>query len=83
MTDWVIERGVLIPPKDSSKKTGVKGTPTALATAFSEMKVRESLFTTVIDRYSVNTAYNSAARTHGHHFISRAMDGGVRVWRMK
>lgn len=77
MTDWIIERGVPIPDfrrdKDRIKR---------LRQAFSEMKTGESLFTRTIDARSVTNAYMKIS-WDGPSFVSRTMDGGVRVWRMK
>lgn len=83
MTDWVIETGIPIPPKDTAKKFGVRGTPSDLTKAFAEMKPLQSLFTSSLDRTRVTASYKGLEHYHGYKFTSRAMDGGVRVWRVK
>lgn len=77
MTDWIIERGVPIP--DFRRDTQLIR---RLRQAFSEMKTGESLFTRTIDARSVTNAYMKIS-WDGPSFVSRTMDGGVRVWRMK
>ena len=77
MTDWVIERGVPIP--DFRRDTQRIG---RLRQAFAEMKTGESLFTRTIDARSVTNAYMRVSWS-GPDFLSRTMDGGVRVWRVK
>lgn len=83
MTDWVIEDGIPIPPKDTSRLTAVKGSPTDLNMAFVNLRVGQSLFSKTIDRYTLTNRYSRVSHIHGHHFTSRKMDGGVRVWRVE
>ena len=77
MTDWIIERGHMIPVVDRTT------TPNAeLRAAFTEMTVGESLFTHTIDRMRLANAYMKVSYAKRYSFVSRAMDGGVRVWRV-
>lgn len=77
MTEWVIERGHIIPVVD--RTTSPNG---ELRAAFSKMSVGESLFTRSIDRMRLANAYMKVSYADNYSFISRAMDGGVRVWRV-
>lgn len=77
MTDWVIERGNPIPGFRRDPEQ-----PKQLREAFENMAVGEELFTRTIDARSVTNAYQRVA-WNGKKFVSRTMDGGVRVWRVK
>lgn len=83
MTEWIIEDGIPIPPKDVSRTVGVKGSPTELSQAFLNLKVGQSLFSSSIDRYTLTNRYQRISYSYGHQFTSRKMDGGTRVWREK
>lgn len=83
MTDWIVEDGIPIPPKDTSRQVAVKGSPTELTQAFLGMRVGQSLFSKTIDRYTLTNRYTRVSYDYGHKFTSRKMDGGVRVWREK
>lgn len=73
MTEWVIERGIRIPPVDHTSFPNAK-----LKQALQDMQVGDCLFTTKIDRLRLNNAYMKI----DHKFVSRAMDGGIRLWRV-
>lgn len=83
MTDWIIEDAIPIPPKDTARDTAVRGSPTELSKAFLDMRVGQSLFSRTIDRYTMTNRYSRVSYSYGHHFTSRKMDGGVRVWRIR
>jgi hypothetical protein len=77
MTEWIIERGHMIPVVDRTT------TPNSeLRAAFTDMTVGESLFTRTIDRMRLANAYMKVSYAKRYSFVSRAMDGGVRVWRV-
>lgn len=77
MTDWIIERGHMIPEVDRATANNAE-----LKSALKTMTVGESLFTTTIDRMRLANAYMKVSYAKGYSFVSRAMDGGVRVWRV-
>lgn len=73
MIEWTIGRGMMIPPIDRKTFPNEE-----LRKALEDMEVGEYLFTTTIDRLRLNNAYMKV----DHKFVSRAMDGGIRVWRV-
>lgn len=77
MPEWTIGRGMMIPPIDRTSFPNAE-----LRKALEDMAVGEYLFTTTIDRLRLNNAYMKVACAKRYSFVSRAMDGGIRVWRV-
>lgn len=81
--EWIVESGIPIPPRNTSKEVGVKGSPTDLSQAFHDLRVGQSIFSSEIDRYTLTNRYHRVSYSYGHQFTSRKMDGGTRVWRIR
>lgn len=77
-TKYVVEDGVPIPAIENAgsrkKGSGLRG-------MISRMDVGQSVFLSGKSRgYASGTVSNSAKET-GHKYISRAVEGGYRIWR--
>lgn len=84
MSDWVIERGVSIPPpKAWSDEQKGRGKISPLGLAVKNLQVGESLFTKTIPRDVVRRMLDSRKRRNPGQYVTREMDGGIRVWRIK
>lgn len=68
----LVEKGIPLPPKRHNVKFGVGKYP------FATMKVGESFLTT---DFAVAYAASWYGKRTGRKFATRAVEGGVRVWR--
>lgn len=75
---WTVESGIPIPPAHSGKRIATNG----LCAAFAKLEVGESIFSSM-PRTSMISAYASVYARKGYTFVSRAVDGGTRVWRIR
>jgi hypothetical protein len=71
-----VESGVPIPPKKSLLKPEDK-------LRLSQMKVGDSRLIKGLTQQSVASRASRAWRNHGMRFTTRAVEGGVRVWRIE
>ena len=84
MTDWIIEDGVPIPKEKSRVPEQVnRGRISPLGVALKNMKVGQSLFTDKLPRQLVRRAVDSRKRRNPQNYVTREMDGGIRVWRVE
>lgn len=84
MTDWIVEDGVPIPPPDFK---GRGGSPdqrrTEIGVALRELKVGQSIFSTSIPRQRMTSICSGITYSYAQRYVSRAMDGGTRIWRVE
>lgn len=74
MTEFKIEKGVPLPPK----KSGGRGRKHP----FYEMEVGDSVLVVGKERNIVSGLVGNPSRKYGFKFATRAVEGGVRVWRI-
>lgn len=82
MSEFKVEKGVEIPP---ARTTGTRRRAYARY-PFGEMEVGDSFFVDDDDpstRTRVMSAASERLKRCGTRFVTRAVDGGVRVWRVE
>ena len=76
-----IEVGIVIPRK---KKGRTNNANSGLTAALLELEVKESrVFSGEIVRGGLTGRIGNIYKTHGRSFITRSVDGGIRVWRVE
>jgi hypothetical protein len=70
-----IDKGILLPARSC------KGRPAKYP--WRQMDVGDSFFVEARKSSDFGGAINHARKTTGYEFISRSVDGGLRVWRVK
>jgi len=84
MTDWIIEDGVEIPTQKSGRvHPTAPGRMSPLGAALKNMRVGQSLFTTKYPPNMIRGLANGRKRRNPENYVTREMDGGIRVWRVE
>lgn len=84
MTDWIIEDGVEIPVEKRGRVNPVGvGRMSPLGEAVKNMKVGQSLFTDKYPPNMIRGLVHSRKRRNPENYVTREMDGGIRVWRVE
>lgn len=84
VNDWIIEDGVEIPKEKSRTREQVnRGKISPLGRALKSLEVGQSLFTDKYHRELVRRAVDSRKRRNPQNYVTREMDGGIRIWRVE
>jgi len=76
-----VEDGVAIPRKKGGMTNNANS---GLTAALLELEVKQSrVFSGEILRGSLTGRIGNIYKTHGRSFVTRSVDGGIRVWRVE
>ena len=82
--DWIVETGVRIPPEKSrAREQKDRGKASAIGMAIKGLEVGQSLFTDKYPRDMIRRMVDSRKRRSPENYVTREMDGGIRVWRVE
>lgn len=76
--EWIIDDDVPIPPKRSGG-----GTATGMTDALKSMTVGQSVLIEDAQRNTIGGSISTTVRHWGGRYVSRAVKGGTRVWRVE
>lgn len=83
MSDWTLESGIPIPPPNFRGGGCYKQRISEIGLALRDMEVGQSIFSKTIPRQKMTSICSSITQNYAQKYVSRAMDGGTRIWRVE